>query len=646
MILTDEQAIAFIKLPSAKAEIEELRKECKMLCAHVTGKNKHSYLTDLPYYERDELRDERHKMMISSVDLIASMLAPRNRIFSAKGGIEHFIITDQKKEQDFRVYLDNITQGLSLKKWIQKFAIRRNDYDPNGIILIEQDTKGKIYPCFKSILNIHDRQLNGRTPEYLILKLTEKEVYKLKQNNSIPKNVASTTDLFRVIDDTTDRLFYKDRIVPNSTVPSFSAPKFPGLVSSNIPSDEDGIFYSPINDCKERLTQYNLWLSLYNLVFARQAFPKEYMQRIDCAKCAGTGQINSQPCPECHGEGIYLSQKPADYIIIDWGDENNKNIPNPPMGRNEAPVDTLESFAASIESLKDVIYYIFWGMYKSDKVSAFKSGVTRDTIGSNIEPTAYQAMLNAQPMVTKLVECAEWYVEIYRLIVNIIGSKQLGDAYKGCSIIPGDRFMIESPDATWDRYLKAKTSKAPLSELCSILDEYIENKYANNPILYRRYKLLKSVEPFLHVDVDDVLTWDIPEVQKKEKQYYASWEGSMSDWEFTVIADGLNNAENGSVVDADSDEEDDDVEPFSNVKVNPVDNLKVALRTYTLLKMKDDSGLAKPIVTDNAIPIPSNSTMITITNPNAGSGGNGGGNGQKRLGAPKKKKKDLNDPVK
>ena len=638
MILTDAEAIAFIKQPYAKVEIEQLQKECKMLRAHVTGKDKHSYLTDLPYYERDELRDERHKMMISSVDLVSSMLAPRNRIFSAKGGIEHFIITDQKKEQDFRVYLDNITQGLSLKKWIQKFAIRRNDYDPNGIILIEQDQKGRIYPCFKSILNITDRQLNGRTPEYLILKLTEKEVLKLKQNKSIPSNVAPTTDLYRVIDDTQDRLFYKDRIVPGSAIPSFSAPSFPGIVSSNIPSDEDGVFYSPLNDCKERLTQYNLWLSLYNLVFARQAFPKEFMQRIDCAKCQGTGQINAQPCPECHGEGIYLSQKPADYIIIDWGDENNKNIPNPPMGRNEAPVDTLESFAASIESLKDVIYYIFWGMYKSDKVSAFKSGVTRDTIGSNIEPTAYQAMLNAQPMVTKLVDCAEWYVEIYRFIVNLIGSKRLGsEVYKGCSIIPGDRFMIESPDATWDRFLKAKTAKAPAAELGSILDEYIENKYANNPILYRRYKLLKSVEPFLFNDIDDVLLWDIPEVQKKEKQYYPSWEQSMSDWQFTVIADGLNNAESGVEVVAADDEDDSDVEPFSNANINPIENLKKALRAYTLLKMKDDSSLAKPVVTDAGISIPTNSTMITITNPNAAAGGAG----QKRIGAAKKKKKPL-----
>ena len=608
MILTDAQCIEFIKKPYAKEEIDELRKQTKELRAFITGKNAKDYLTDIPQFERDELRQERLKMMLSCVDVLSSTLSPRDRIFSAKGGVEYFIITNEQKEKDFRIYLDNITQGLSLRGWIQNFAIRRNDYDPNGIILVEQDKNKRIYPCFKSILDIHDRQLNGRTPEYLILKLTPKEITKLKNNGSIPKQVSTNTEIFRVIDDMQDRLFYKDRIITGSSCPSFSAPKFPAIVSSNIPSDEDGIFYSPINDCIERLRQYILHSSLYNVVFARQAFPKEFLQRIDCQNCQGTGFVDSLKCQECHGCGMMLSQKHSDAIIIDWSDEANKHIPNPPMGNVPAAVDTLEYFDDDIEKLKDIIYYIFWGMYKSDKISSIRAGVTRDTVGSNVEPTAYQAMLNAQPMVTKLVKCSQWYVEIYRFIINIVGTYKIGNDYKGCSILGGDRFMIESPDATWDRYLKAVTAQAPMSELDSILVEYIENKYANNPILYRKYMLLLGVEPFTHYKIEQVMSFDIPIIQKYEKIYFSSWKNSLTEWDFTSICDNL-------LEDEQDNDENDEAGEDSTLKNDPCANLRKALRAYVLLKVKDDGGLPIPTVNEQGQVLPMNTKPLGATPP-------------------------------
>lgn len=614
MVLTDKEALEYIRNPYNKQEIADLQKECKELRANVTGKNAKEYLTELPQFERDELRDERLKMMLSNVNVLSSTLKPRNRIFSAKGGVEHFIITDQQKEKEFRAYLDNVTQGLSYKQWIQQFAMRRNDYDPNGIILFEKNSKGKVYPCFKSILDIHDRQLCGRTPEYLILKLCSKEIDKLKKNKQLSANVNNKTDIFRVIDDTTDRLFYKDKLVPNSNIPSFYAPNFPGIVSSNIPSDEDGIFYSPINDAIELLRKLTLHDSLYNVVFARQAFPKEFMQRFPCPNCQGTGSVNSVTCPECHGNKIMLSQKHSDTLIVDWGEEANKNIPNPPMGNVAAAVDTLEFFDDDIEKLKDIIYYVIWGMYKSDKISSIRAGVTREAVGSNIEPTAYQAMLNSQPMVTQLVEFSKWYIDIYRFGVNLMGKTYLGKKYfQGCAILGGDRFMIESPDATWDRYLKAVKAQAPLSELDSILTEYIENKYCNNPILYRKYMLLLGVEPFLHYTIEQVEAFDIPIIQKMEKIYYSSWKNSLTDWDFTTIADGLIGDEEEEYQDGNDvdDETDDEVQATSKEgKINPVKNLKESLRKFVQDKMKDDAGITKPFVTEAGIAIPINSVVL------------------------------------
>lgn len=631
MTLTDAQIFEFIRQPYCKDEIAQLQKLCKEYRAQVTGKDAKTYLPDLPQYERDELKVERLKMMLSNVDLLSRVLKPRNRIFSAKGGVEHFIITSQNDEKLFRELIENITHGLSLKSWIQQVVMKRNDYDPNGIIVVEIDANKKVYPCFKSILEIHDRQLNGRIPEYLILTLSKKQIDKLKKSGIIPNSSTySEGKVFRVIDDARDLIIFGNKIL--SERKNF-APKFPGIVSSNIYGDEDGIFYSPISDVFDLLKQYLLRSSLYNVVFARQAFPKEWMQSAPCANCAGIGKIDSLTCPECNGSKVQLSLKHSDVYIADWSggkDGAGSSVPIPPMGHVDSPIESLEFFDSNLEGREDKIHYGIWGMYKSDKISSIHAGVTREAIGSNVEPTAYQAMLNSQPMVTQLVEFSKWYVGIYKHIADIVGYYKFPKTYRGSAIMGGDRFMIESPDATWDRYLKAVQAKAPKSELDSILIEYIENKYCNNPKLYRKYILLLGAEPFIHDDIATVLTWDIPNVQKMEKIYFPEWVNSMTEWEFMAIADGLNMFDEQEYTDdgIQNAEYEDDVADESDVdevvisggaaavgvggEQNPVKNLKDSLRKFTLAKMKDDAGLAKPTVTDAGIAIPTNSTLLQI----------------------------------
>lgn len=628
-IISDEEAIKLIANPSYKGEIEKLKELCKEYRAYVTGIDIKSYIPRIPQYEREELFREREKMMLSLVDLLGRILKPRNRIYSAKGGGEHFIISDKNSESRLRQYLDNVTQGLSLKGWIQQVAMRRNDYDPNGIILIEVDSKGRCYPAFKSILDIHGRELNGRTPEYLILKLSKNEVNKLKKNKVIDGRTSENAEIYRFIDDATDRLFSKDKLL--KSIKSFSAPKFPGIVSSNIYGDEDDVFNSSLTEVFGLMKQYLLRSSLYNVVFARQAYPKEWMQRTDCPTCQGTGVLDGGSCPECHGLKVLLSLKHSDTFIVDKGDEANKNVPIPPMGNVESPIDTLEFFDQNLEGREDKIHYCIWGMYKSDKISSVHAGITREAIGSNVEPTAYQAMLNSQPMVTQLVEFSKWYIGIYKFSVDIIGTRLFAKNYRGSAIRPGDRFMIESPDATWDRYLKAVQAEAPISELNSILIEYLENKYCNDINQYRKYMLLMGVEPFLHVPVEVVLGWDIPEIQKKEKIYYSEWVQSLSDWEFITIADGVQDempiastsgggVTSGSSQDAEG-ETDNDQSDFENQEVpetvNPIVNLKNAFRKWVLAKLQADEPVLPRVVVESKSGLPIGQVASL---PNAGVG--------------------------
>jgi hypothetical protein len=274
--------------------------------------------------------------------------------------------------------------------------------------------------------------------------------------------------------------------------------------------------------------------STFNIAYARQAYPKEWMQEFPCPTCAGEKELNGSKCPECKGQGILVSMRAADVLVVDYRGENGSQIPNPPMGRVDSPVDGLEFMRENGELLADKIEYSIWGV---TNVRANGSNKPAGH-GGNVSNTAYEAQLNEQPKHDRLRQFSQWASGLMTFISDKCGQLLFPVQYKGAAIVLGDRYMIESPDATCDRYNKAVTAKAPMSTLDSLLLEYIENKYNYNPLLYRKYSLLIQVEPFVHESVDVI--WadaTLPMVAKLEKKYFDEWTSTLTDYDIAMVGD-------------------------------------------------------------------------------------------------------------
>ena len=410
-------------------------------------------------------------------------------------------------------------------------------------------------------MQIWDYELNGRRPEYVAFELSKKEINQLDmraqlmQYNALSGKLVihpTATDqqkapsmVYRVVCDSWDRIVVnigsQDPIIL-STIPNpFAFMGVPGMIVSNIVgagSDYEDICYdSPLSPAIDILSQSMFGRSLSNVAFARSAYPKEWMQRQTCPTCQGQKVKDAAPCPECKGTGALPAQLHNDVLIIDYRNDANKSIPTPPMGVVPADVVALENMQDRTTYWEDMFNQTIWGVAKVQNNSTKAAGNKPAGTGGNVSQTAYEAELNNQPQTDTLIDFSNWYSEVLKWYADGCGRFKYGDSYIDSGIMVGTRFNIESPDATFERLLKARQGGATKSELDSLTIEFLENKYSNNSLQYRKFYILFIAEPFYHNSTADVLTYPIPDINKLEKIFFDDWTATLTDEYFAMTPD-------------------------------------------------------------------------------------------------------------
>jgi hypothetical protein len=552
MTLSDIQAKEIVKHNPNRGSILFKRAKHVLYKAHVTGIGSKDLIEPIRSFERKQYTESRKGMMLSNRDVVSRVMNPRNKIYTAKGGVESYSLSTPDLVEDFKIFLAQVKGRQSLKNYVKQNIQPMLDYDMEGLVWLDLDEYGNPCPTFKSIMSIYDYELKGRTPEYVVFELTKKEAKQigirslglsvdLSGKLITPPGELQPSHVFRVVCDSFDRIITWENTgepVIISEIPNpFAFMGVPGMVVSNIvaascPEDCDG-YDSPLAPSIELLNLMVFKRSLYNVAYAKTVYPKEWMQKQPCPTCNGSKKVDSYVCPECKGSGILPFQQHSDVVIVDYATDLNKNVPNPPMGHVSPAVDALQFMMDNNMSLEDTINYTQWG------VLSVRSNGTKTAAGhgGNVSNTAYEAQQNEQPMFDKLLEYSLWYGEIMKFYADGCGTFLYENSYYDCAILGGNRFMIESADATFDRLLKARQGKATKSELLSLTMEYLENKYQNNPLEFRKYRILAVAEPFYHDSIADVLTWDVPEINKLEKIYFDDWTATLTDDYFTTLPD-------------------------------------------------------------------------------------------------------------
>lgn len=514
------------------ADIKAKRELSKVLKAHVTGEGCDDLIEQIKGFEREELKQSRKKMMMSNKDIVYRVMKPRERIYTAKGGIESYNFTKAKTIEEFKEYLSDITGQMSLKEYIEQVLQPKYDYDPNGLKWVDLNADRMPYPCFKSIDCIFEMELNGRKPEYVFFECNRKEVRGYLNSGVITKEQSprNTDKVYRVVCDSYDRIVVVggggvENLIVASEIPNYFG-YVPGEVVSDIVGSKEDFYDSCLDKVLELLSHFMFGRSLFNIALARAAYPKEWMHRFKCPTCSGAKKLNGEDCPECKGRGVLPAQQNSDVLIVDYGNDINKSIPNPPMGTVDPAVEALQFMKDNPYSLEEMIERTMWGV-----VTVVNSkGNSNNKTSGDTQKTAYEVSVNDEPKINTLRKFGRWYANSYKWYADVCAKFRYENQFISSAILAGDRYMNESPDLLLDKLSAAIAAKEPPYVLMSIYEDYVDTKYQNNPLLNRQYKLLKKAEPFPWNTVADVLTWvNIPEIQKLEKQYFAEWVESLTD---------------------------------------------------------------------------------------------------------------------
>lgn len=530
MIATTDQIIAIIKENPNRDYISKYVEYNKNMRTHLYGESIEGKIKTIDGMEDQALRNLRAKYVKSNKDLFARLGRNIDKVFSARGGSIYYNMTEQLDKRALNMSSD-IRDGYSVKKWVENYWLPHLKDDPGGIIFMEigngiQYPVGKAYPTYKCISDIYDYPPpNGSSLEYVAFKLSdsEKKAYNIEREGT----------LFRFVDDANDYLVLQNNqeidILRGETIPNYFQ-VCPAITNSDIVSGKNEKYRVGFYDDVMELAEHFLLKGSIKVTHEfLHGFPKYWEYADDCNNCHGVKMVDGKECPTCKGSGKNVMVKVSDVKIL-----------NPPVGKDDAviapnvagyvePSETYYNISTrELSVLEDVMNYTLWGV--SDKKRAFAPlGANNKTAP---EATATEVIDDHQPMIARLSGVSESAEKRHKFIVDmcvLINLKQPDYLVKkGSSVNYGRRYLILNEDEVWQKYSDARKSNAPKTILNDLLRDFIETKYAGDPISKAINLKLLKVEPFVHMDDNTAKNLIENDLDLIQKLYFWEWADTLS----------------------------------------------------------------------------------------------------------------------
>ena len=509
----NEEAISAIKSNlKINEEFVEMRECSDELKALVNGDDFIDELIEnIEGIESEVKAEARRKYSRSIKDLFGRIFQPIDNIYYATGGVKDYDILNPTIKADFLNKIASIRDGKSLTEWVQDYAIKLMNTDPNGLMFLEYTTEPEIdiYPTYKSIDSIRYYESRGQMVEYVIFE---------------PKRL-DNRQFWRVVDDLTDRTFEQVgsefNIIAELT---FTHPfgQVPALICSNIqiPAEEERLSaIDNIIDISKEYARDQSFLTLYKIYKANPIFWK-YVQY--CGDCGGTGKVEEETCTTCDGHGRMMGKSDVTGVVeLPIPDDRDTPVIAPNIAGFISPdLDVWKQYSEELNILEEKMYKTHWGTsYGIQNVS-------------NVEKTATEIIYNKQPLENQLNKYADFieYVE-WKFCEWILNFYDLGKNRNESRITInlGRRYIVEGYDTLLERYevsVKAEENSVVLDKLFS---EYLSAKYRNNPIDLQINLLKMRIEPYLHLPLQTVLSiFGNEEAQRKV--LYQKWWQSVVDY--------------------------------------------------------------------------------------------------------------------
>lgn len=502
MILTEEQIVELGKDPKASEWIEGARKTSKHLKMHYYGTGLTEYLTQVQGLENKSQIELRKKYAISNKSLISSLLRPVDNAWSAKGGMVNVDSTDSVKKElkeSIEERGDRTPREYLKDVWFDRFIT-----DPNGLLFMESN-ENEAYPVYKSIFDINKMLVKGAQPEYVVFEPHEVIEDEITFVGEVPKR----HQIFWIVD---DAFYYKVKrsndsvVILDSIVNTFGV--VPAIQNSPILDTETRIKVSPIDKQVELLNDYLIDNSINNIYKKLHGFPLFWFYTGKCESCKGTGEIEGETCSSCNGSAQSMKKDVSDGIPLKTPSDSDAPTIAPNIaGYVQPDLETWREQRTELEHIFNIIYFSHWGT----------------TIEKADNETATGRFIDAQPVVNRLHQYSDTFESVNTKLLELYAKYYAPTSDVKVTVSYGRRYLIETPDQIWKKYLETLEKGADNSSKDLQLEQYYESEFQTDEFLRKYYLKLIKVEPLVHYSIDDVLSMNVSQEIKDMKVAFPTW---------------------------------------------------------------------------------------------------------------------------
>jgi hypothetical protein len=518
------------------------------LMLQINGIGMNNAIKNCDYFESPDIYKIRKDGAVSNQDMFARLLQSEQMVFTAKGGSAYFGLP-KSEEQTMHGLLENVRSGMTMRKWMETFALEAYRADPMSLIFMEQKSQmevaedsdtvdPQVYPTYKSIYSIFDYQLEGRKVEYVCFSLTPAQALAFgvsdptlsdNQPNILPDQKSK---YYRFVDDAMDIILKLDNaIVSEATMvaglqnpvmnPWNRCPAF--IVSDLVEFNDPYCFASPLKKTVELANTFLYDRSVRDLQKRYHGFSKAVEPLMQCGTCMGLGLLQNQPCPDCSkpgdtkGSGYKIKTKVSDVARFPLEILENTSFDFKKLFGYVTPdIQGWDKQDTSLEALENLINKTYWGVVEGKQTSGPSSGQ------QNIAETATKTLSNLQPKYARLNKTADWAEVTESMIAQFIGEFWFSD-FKKAAIAYGRYYILETPDELASMYEDMRKAGAPIGMLNDALEKYFHSVYQSDPVqLVVRIKLM-HLEPFVHMNISNVLAINPSKVDYYSKVYFSEW---------------------------------------------------------------------------------------------------------------------------
>jgi hypothetical protein len=471
--------------------IKQSEKESLKYNVHFNGIGVAEYLTPNAGFENKHQLEARKNLVTSNRFLFENLTRPIDKVFSATGGNNVY----PKGKEQLTKTVSNIRHGYSVKRWIEKIQANKYYTDPNGLVLFEWD-ESTTYPTVKSVGCIFNYETSGRDVQWVIFN---------------PEN-KNDGEYWRVIDEQFDYTYLRKgdslTLVEDKT---FINPfgKCPAIVNSDLVHFELNRKDSPFAPVMEIADHYLRTGSVKNIYENYHGYPIFWAYGQPCKRCKGEGHISDggvlSVCPSCDGTGNTLRKDVTDVINLKPPVNDQPKLAPDIAGYVQPDLETWREQRVELDWLWQQMHFTIWG-----------TSYQRD------QETATASYIDAQPVNDRLTQFSESFEDMEQKMTELV-SLYFYQTANDISINWGKRFMIEKPEAIWNKYIGAKEKGAPKTALDYLLTQFYQTEYANdNERLVTSMKLIQ-LEPFIHCTDKEVIDNGITGSDLIAKLYFNEW---------------------------------------------------------------------------------------------------------------------------